>query len=152
MSKQLSKKERLKELINYYTSGNKAKFAELLGITPQGLSTWIARNMYDVDLIYANCECVSSDWLLTGEGNMLKDDTSTLPCNNNNNEPQSAILTEIYKEQLVNKDNQIIALQKENKALIREMGRIEGKLEASKELIEDLKKEIPAPGLFRAVK
>lgn len=68
----MTKKERLLALINHYTSGNKAKFAAKLGITAQGLSTWLARNTYDTDLIYSKCEEISPDWLLTGHGEMFK--------------------------------------------------------------------------------
>lgn len=68
----MEKKDILERLINHYANGNKAKFASLLGVSPQSVSTWLARNTFDVDKIYANCVDVSGDWLLTGEGNMLK--------------------------------------------------------------------------------
>ena len=68
----MTKRERLQALINHYTSGNKAKFAAKLGITAQGLSTWLARNTFDTDLIYSKCEEISPDWLLTGHGEMFK--------------------------------------------------------------------------------
>lgn len=67
----MTKRERLEALINYYASGNKAKFARRLGITAQGLSTWLARDTYDTELIYTKCEEISAEWLLTGKGNML---------------------------------------------------------------------------------
>lgn len=70
----MTKKERLEALINHYTLGNKAQFAKKLGITPQGLSTWLARNMFDIDLVYAKCEALSPYWLLTGQGKMLLED------------------------------------------------------------------------------
>ena len=59
-------------LIEHYSKGNKAQFANLLGITPQGLSTWIKRESFDIELIFAKCEGLSAQWLLTGEGEMLK--------------------------------------------------------------------------------
>ncbi len=61
-------------LIEHYSNGNKAQFASLLGITPQGLSTWIKRESFDIELIFSKCEDVSAQWLLTGEGEMIKDD------------------------------------------------------------------------------
>lgn len=70
----MTKKERLEALINHYTLGNKAQFAKKLGITPQGLSTWLARNMFDIDLVYTKCEALSPRWLLTGQGEMLLED------------------------------------------------------------------------------
>ena len=71
-----SKKERLHALIEHYSNGNKAQFANKIGITPQGLSTWIKRDSFDIELIYSKCEYLSSRWLLTGEGPMLEKDTS----------------------------------------------------------------------------
>lgn len=62
----------VEQLVNYYTSGNKAKFAAKLGIHAQNISAWIARNTFDAELIYANCEHVNADWLLSGVGEMLK--------------------------------------------------------------------------------
>ena len=59
-------------LIAHYTAGNKAQFAKLLGISPQTVSAWIARNTFDSELIYAKCRYLNASWLLTGEGSMLK--------------------------------------------------------------------------------
>lgn len=68
----MTKSEILENLINYYSNRNKAQFAVLLGVKPQTINTWIVRNSFDIDLIYAKCEGVSGDWLLSGDGNMLK--------------------------------------------------------------------------------
>ena len=68
----MEKRDILEQLICHYANGNKAKFATLLGVSPQSISTWLARNTFDVDKIYANCVGVSGDWLLTGVGSMLK--------------------------------------------------------------------------------
>ena len=70
----MSKKERLNLLIEHYSNGNKTQFANKLGISPQGLSTWLSRDMYDIELIYSKCENVSAEWLLTGSGPMLIDE------------------------------------------------------------------------------
>lgn len=59
-------------LIAHYTDGNKAQFAKMLGVSPQTVSAWITRSTFDSELIYAKCRYVSSSWLLTGEGEMLK--------------------------------------------------------------------------------
>lgn len=66
----------LDALIAHYTSGNKAKFAALLGVSAQTISAWGTRNTFDSELIYTKCVDVSPDWLLAGEGPMLRaDDT-----------------------------------------------------------------------------
>ncbi|MDR2913465.1 MAG: helix-turn-helix domain containing protein [Tannerella sp.] len=68
----VEKKDLLISLIAHYTRGNKAKFASKLGVTPQTINTWISRNTFDADRIFANCENLSAEWLLTGQGSMLK--------------------------------------------------------------------------------
>ena len=59
-------------LIAHFTNGNKAQFAKVLGVSPQTISAWTTRNTFDSELIYTKCRGVSSSWLLTGEGDMLK--------------------------------------------------------------------------------
>lgn len=61
----------LEQMIGYYDNGNKSQFAKRLGVTPQGISTWISRNTFDSELIFAKCEMINAEWLLTGEGSML---------------------------------------------------------------------------------
>ena len=61
-------------LIEHYSNGNKTQFAKILGISPQGLNTWISRNTFDAECIYSKCLNVSANWLLTGEGSMLVDE------------------------------------------------------------------------------
>lgn len=61
----------LEQLVNYYTDGNKARFAAMIGITPQLLSKWIERNTFDAEQLYKGCHNVSADWLLSGEGEMI---------------------------------------------------------------------------------
>lgn len=65
----------VQELVAHYCSGNKAQFANMLGVRPQTINSWIARDTFDAELIYANCLGVSATWLLTGEGDMLKQTT-----------------------------------------------------------------------------
>lgn len=68
----MDKKLMLEQLINYYTGGNKTRFASMLGVKPQTINTWLGRNTFDAELIYSKCEDVSGDWLLSNDGNMLK--------------------------------------------------------------------------------
>lgn len=64
----------LEQLIMYYEEGSKTRFARRLGISPQGVSTWLSRGTIDYELIYAKCENINADWLLSGEGPMLRTD------------------------------------------------------------------------------
>lgn len=69
----MDKRGMLDAMIAHYTGGNKAKFAILLGVSAQTISAWGTRNTFDSELIYTKCIGISSDWLLTGEGSMLRD-------------------------------------------------------------------------------
>ncbi|MBP3467555.1 MAG: helix-turn-helix domain-containing protein [Paludibacteraceae bacterium] len=71
----MQKKDILSKLVDYYAEGNKSRFASFLDVTPQTVSTWFSRNTFDIDRIYAKCDNISGDWLLTGEGPMLKADS-----------------------------------------------------------------------------
>ena len=68
----MDKKDRLEAIIGYYSNGKPSVFANFLGVAPSTISSWLARNTIDYDLIFAKCENLSSDWLLTGEGDMLR--------------------------------------------------------------------------------
>lgn len=65
----------LNALIDYFAGGKKAEFARMIGISPQGVNTWLSRNTFDIELIYSKCEGVSAEWLLTGKGEMLEKKT-----------------------------------------------------------------------------
>lgn len=72
MNNVMDKKMMLEQVINHYTDGNKAKFANMLGVKPQTINTWLLRNTYDAELIYSKCDGISGDWLLSGKGEMNK--------------------------------------------------------------------------------
>lgn len=59
----------LKEYSGFKTD---AEFAKFLGISPQNLSKWHARNTFDVDKIVNLFPNISKIYLLTGEGDMIK--------------------------------------------------------------------------------
>lgn len=71
----MTKKERLEEIIRYYSDSKPSVFAKYIGVAPSTISTWLARNTLDYDLIFAKCENINAEWLLSGCGNMLKDDS-----------------------------------------------------------------------------
>ena len=68
----MTKKERLEALIAHYSDGKPTRFAKYIGVAPSTISTWIARDSFDYDLLFAKCETISPEWLLTGKGPMLK--------------------------------------------------------------------------------
>lgn len=68
----IDKKLILSEIKNELGFKRDAEFARFLGIKPQTLSSWYSRNTYDTELLYAKCEFLNAEWLLTGKGEMLK--------------------------------------------------------------------------------
>ena len=74
----MDKKAMVEALIAHFTDGNKAQFAKVLGVSPQTISAWIARNTFDSELIYTKCRYINPAWLLTGEGQMLKSSTPSV--------------------------------------------------------------------------
>jgi phage repressor protein C with HTH and peptisase S24 domain len=77
----MTKKERLEALIAHYSEGKPTRFAKHIGVAPSTISTWLARDTFDYDLLFAKCETVSPEWLLTGNGPMLKTDASVVDKN-----------------------------------------------------------------------
>ena len=76
MNTQKSKTERLDMLVEHFASGNKAEFARMLGITKQSLNTWYNYEHLDIEKVFYACPELSAQWLLTGEGEMLKKDNT----------------------------------------------------------------------------
>lgn len=70
----MDKNKRLERLVEYYGNGNKSHFAKILGVKAQTINTWLSRNTYDTELIFAKCDNINASWLLTGEGNMLNNE------------------------------------------------------------------------------
>ncbi|MDR1226039.1 MAG: helix-turn-helix domain containing protein [Prevotellaceae bacterium] len=118
----MEKRTILQEVINFYTNGNKASFAKKLGVSPQSINTWITRNTFDIDLIYAKCERVSAEFLLTGKGEMLRQAATELDMNNNvrqlNNEDYKEKYFEVLEEnRVLHNKYEALLEQKQKKAL-----------------------------------
>lgn len=62
----------LNDIKKHYAFKRDTDFATFLGISPQVLYNWKARNTFDTELVYSKCEDINSEWLLTGNGAMLK--------------------------------------------------------------------------------
>lgn len=99
----------LESLIDYYSKGNKAKFATKIGISPQALSMWITRKSFDAELLYTKCEHISAQWLLSGEGDMIQKKESETDINNEDKA--------FYQEQIKNLMQQIHVLTDKNSQL-----------------------------------
>ncbi|GHV13545.1 transcriptional regulator [Bacteroidia bacterium] len=55
---------------NYLASDK--ELADFLGISKSTLSNWYKRNSIDYDLLFSKCEQIDKNWLLTGQGEMLR--------------------------------------------------------------------------------
>lgn len=99
-------------------------FARFLGIKPQTLSTWHSRNTFDIELLYAKCEFIDANWLITGQGSMLKNLESSNFVNKNltAEEPSENYDSEYWK-------NEYIAVLKECREIEKKYRDVlEGKL------------------------
>lgn len=105
----------LSKIKKHYSFKSDAAFARFLDIKPQTLATWYSRNTFDIELLYAKCEYIDGNFLLSGEGEIVK----------NTAEKQAEPAN--FREQLDDK-NKIINFQDE-------------KIEELKKEIKKLKKE-----------
>ena len=64
----------LDEIKEYYKFKTDAEFARYLGIRPQSLSNWKRRNSFNPFLVYRKCPEINPDWILLGEGTIIKID------------------------------------------------------------------------------
>lgn len=80
----MKKSEMINMLIKHYTHGNKTQFAQLLGVTPQTIGSWLTRDTFNAELIFEKFPEVSASWLLTGEGKMLNTSTPNAVSNMHN--------------------------------------------------------------------
>lgn len=71
------------------------ELAHFLKITPQNLSNCIIRNTVDWKNLLSNCEDISIDWLLTGEGKMFRNSSE-----NSTEETEKTTKTTQYYEEI----------------------------------------------------
>ena len=123
----MNKKERLEAIIKHYSDGRPSVFAKLIGVAPSTISSWLSRDTLDYDLLFAKCENISSEWLLTGRGEMINIQTSTF--NNQTTLPQ---------KEGTGIEDKLLAIIADKDATIREMAEEIGML---KQTITQLKQD-----------
>jgi hypothetical protein len=62
----------LNEIKNHLKFRKDSELARFLGVKPQTLASWHARNSYDLEVLYEKCKDISPDWLMSGKGRMLR--------------------------------------------------------------------------------
>lgn len=125
--KTMNKKERLEAIIKHYSDGKPSVFAKLIGVAPSTISSWLSRDTLDYDLLFAKCENISSEWLLTGRGEMINIQTATF--NNKTTLPQ---------KESTGIEDKLLAIIADKDATIREMAEEIGVL---KQTIVQLKQD-----------
>ena len=123
----MNKKERLEAIIKHYSDGKPSVFAKLIGVAPSTISSWLSRDTLDYDLLFAKCENLSSEWLLTGRGEMINIQTATF--NNKTTLPQ---------KESTGIEDKLLAIIADKDATIREMAEEIGVL---KQTIVQLKQD-----------
>lgn len=123
----MNKKERLEAIIKHYSDGKPSVFAKLIGVAPSTISSWLSRDTLDYDLLFAKCENISSEWLLTGRGEMINMQTATF--NNKTTLPQ---------KESTGIEDKLLAIIADKDATIREMAEEIGVL---KQTIVQLKQD-----------
>ena len=123
----MNKKESLEAIIKHYSDGKPSVFAKLIGVAPSTISSWLSRDTLDYDLLFAKCENISSEWLLTGRGEMINIQTATF--NNKTTLPQ---------KESTGIEDKLLAIIADKDATIREMAEEIGVL---KQTIVQLKQD-----------
>jgi len=87
---------RLKSALNLSTD---VVLSEYLGVTPQSISNWKARNSIQYDIVFTKCVSVGINlhWLITGDGEMLISNTINPDSMNCNDCPYKQMISD-YKE------------------------------------------------------
>ena len=69
----------LNKIKTYLKIEKNTDFAEFLEIKPTTLAMWYKRNTFDIELLFKKCEFIDANWLLTGQGEMLKNTPAPAP-------------------------------------------------------------------------
>lgn len=72
--------DRLKQMIDFYANGRNTFFAEKIGMGESNVRSWLNGTLPKLDAIEKiarNCENISLEWLIMGEGSMIKDETQS---------------------------------------------------------------------------
>ena len=119
----------LKELADYYGISKNVDFARFFGLSEPTSFNRLKTGVLDYEDIYAKCPDISADWLLSGEGPMLKRDRdkAIIASHNTNigdnaNQNVSIVEGEAVKEALE-------ALKREQEAVSRAQDQISGLIE-----------------------
>lgn len=102
----------LNEIKSHFKIVSETDFAKFLEITPQTLHNWKKRNTFDITVIYTKCVNISAEWLITGQGSMLKTQESSIIADKNltANEPNEKYDSEYWKNRYIEVQDKYTAL------------------------------------------
>ena len=95
---------RLRQVIAHYALGNQSEFARSLGKRQSVVSSWFQRWAFNASLILARYPEIDANWLLHGDGDMLKsnnqpDDTHTATSDTTTSPDVAALIDALAKQQ-----------------------------------------------------
>ena len=125
------KVEMLKQLADYYGIGKNVDFARFFGLSEPTAFNRLKAGVIDFEEIYEKCPAISADWLLSGEGPMLKAEREKTVVSNNANIGDGANQNIAVVESKAIQEA-LQALSKEQDALARAQDQISGLIELLK--------------------
>lgn len=120
--------EMLRELADYYKISRNVDFAKFFGLSEPTSFNRLKEGVIDFEETYARCPDVSAEWLLTGEGPMLKAEREKNEASKNTNIGDNANQNVSVVESRAVQDA-LRALSREQEALARAQEQISGLIE-----------------------
>lgn len=102
----MDKSQIINEIKSHLNIKTDSELANELGVSQPTISAWRKRNTLDYELIITKCKIFNPEWLITGKGNILKNDIRSNEINIDFKE-----LAETRKELLDYKDKEIKELK-----------------------------------------
>ena len=125
------KTEMLKQLADYYGISKNVDFARFFGLSEPTAFNRLKSGVIDFEEIFEKCPDISADWLLSGEGPMLRSERESMIASQNANigdranQNISVVESKAIQEALQ-------ALAREQEALARAQEQISGLIELLK--------------------
>lgn len=121
----------LKKLAEYYGISKNVDFARFFGLSEPTAFNRLKVGYIDFEQVYEKCPDISADWLLSGEGPMLKKDRDNIVASQNTNIGEGANQNVSVVESKAVQDA-LAALAREQEALGKAQDQISGLIEILK--------------------
>ena len=121
----------LKKLADYYGISKNVDFARFFGLSEPTAFNRLKVGYIDFEQVYEKCPDISADWLLSGEGPMLKKDRDSIVASQNTNIGEGANQNVSVVESKAVQDA-LAALAREQEALSKAQDQISGLIEILK--------------------